>query len=106
MRKSIMVVVAVLSLGITSLAFATPKSMMHGKHSSGTVVSVNETDKSFVLSDGKKNTTVYWTGATKVTGGSLKANEHVSVRWMEKDGKVWATAVNVGSAKTAATARK
>jgi hypothetical protein len=106
MRKSIIVLVAVLSLGFSSLAFAGSKTMMHGKHSSGTVVSVNETDKSFVLRDGKKDTTVYWTGATKVTGGSLKANEHVNVRWMEKDGKVWATAVNVGSAKTAATAKK
>lgn len=104
--KKVTIIVMVLVLAMSVSAFAKGKMAKSSGSTvtSGSVVSVDQSAKSFVLSSGGKNTTVYWTADTKVSGGELKANEKVSVRWMMKDGKAWAKSVRVGgrSAKKAA----
>ena len=72
----------------------------------GSVSSVDDKAMSFVVksADGK-DTTVFWNKDTKVTGAkALAAGQNVTVTWMEKDGKNWASAVKVEAPK--ATTKK
>jgi hypothetical protein len=73
----------------------------HGRESSGTVESVNNDAKTFVLDSAGKDQTLYWTDATKVNGGTLAAKEKVTVRWMVKAGKRTATSISIAAPKTA-----
>lgn len=103
--KKLTIVVMVLVCVVSVSAFAKGKAMKSStKVTSGDIVSVDAAAKSFVLKSGGKDTTVYWTDKTKVSGGEVKANEHATVHWMMKDGKAWATSVKIsaGSAKKAA----
>ena len=103
MKKSFVVFTAILCFVAFALtASAKGRYKMHGRNSAGTISSVDDTGKSFVLKSGKTDTTIYWTDATKVTGGTVKADERVVVRWMEKDGKKIATSVKITPPKTAA----
>ncbi len=104
MKKSITVFIAILCL-VTVSAFA-KGPMRHGRNSAGTIASVDDAGKSFVLRSGKTDTTVYWTAATKVTGGTVKADEHAVVRWMSKDGKNFATSIKITPVKAAAAPAK
>ena len=68
----------------------------HGKGVEGTISKVDMVGKTVVVktADGKE-TTYYWNDATKVEG-MLKEGETVHIKAVEKDGKMWATAVHVG----------
>lgn len=102
--------VAVLSLiTLASLASASIKAGRpnHASSLSGTVASVDEAGKMLTVKNkAGKETTLAWTDATKVTGGSLKAGERVSIRWIEKDGKSVATSIQIAPVKTAASHKK
>lgn len=81
---------------------AVPKSAVkpstHGQELSGTIASVDAHAKTFVIRDAAgKTTTVTWTAATRVEGGTLQPNERVTVRAMAKDGKTIATSVKVAA---------
>jgi Cu/Ag efflux protein CusF len=90
----------------TTTTTKTHKAVTHGTSIKGTIKSVDETAKSFVLTSGTKDNTIYWTTATKVNGGPLAAGQNIVGRAMEKDSKWWATSVKVMPVKAAAAATK
>ena len=110
MKRSLTLTLAlIVTLAAFSAFAATAKShkpMSHGTELKGTISSIDDPAKSFVLNSAGKDSTIYWTTATKVHGGPLKATESVVVRAMEKDSKWIATSIKVEPAKTAAATTK
>ena len=66
----------------------------------GSVVSVDQSGKSFVLKDDAtgKEVTVYWDASTKVNG-DLKPGSMVSVMTADQGGKTTATTIDIKAAK-------
>jgi hypothetical protein len=66
----------------------------------GTVVSVDQSGKSFVVKDeaSGKETTVYWDSTTKMSG-DLKQGSMVSIQTTDQGGKVMATSIDAKGAK-------
>ena len=66
----------------------------------GSITSVDNTAKSFVIKDeaSGKEVTVYWTGATKLNG-ELKVGSVVSIESSEQGGRTVATSIDATSAK-------
>jgi hypothetical protein len=66
----------------------------------GTVSSVDQSGKSFVIKDDAtgKEVTVYWDSSTKVTG-DLKPGSMVSIQTTDQGGKVMATSIDAKGAK-------
>lgn len=66
----------------------------------GTITSVDNTAKSFVVKDEAtgKETTVFWDSTTKVNG-EMKVGSMVSVQSSQASGRTTATSVDVQSAK-------
>jgi hypothetical protein len=91
-----------LAIGLASVSSAKGNSANHAIAMSGTVSSVDQTAKSFLLKakDGKE-TPISWTAATKVRGGELKEGERVNVSVFAKDGKNIATSIRISPAKVA-----
>ncbi|HYB52998.1 MAG TPA: hypothetical protein VEG84_03950 [Thermoanaerobaculia bacterium] len=82
---------------------STPKN--HASTLTGTVAAMDEVKKTLVVHDAQgKDTQVVWTGATRMTGGTLKIGQSVTVRWMHRDGKKIATIVKVHDAESVTTA--
>ena len=87
--------VAVLCLAVVAMA---GKKM--GGASEGTITKVDMAGKMMMVKDSAgKESTIYWTDATKVEGGELKEGSLVHYKGTEKDGKMWATWVHVGEMK-------
>ncbi len=102
---------ASLGLALTLLlaggaAFAEPPaSKSHANTLSGTVSSVDATRKNLRVKDAAgKETAFVWTGATHMSGGTLKVGEKVTVRWMAREGKKVATVVKVHAPESETTA--
>ncbi len=73
------------------------RAKTHGYSLSGTITSVDESRKTFVVKNtAGKDTTLVWTAATSVVGGQLKAGASVTLRYLNKDGKHIATSVVIG----------
>lgn len=93
-------------LSFAALAFALAGSLFgalpnkakaHGLPLSGRVASVDDSKKTFVVvSAGGKATSLVWTDATKITGGTLKAGEPITLRYLDKNGIHIATSVRIG----------
>lgn len=99
--KKVSIVFLVLLVVVGSAFARGTKAARHGTQVAGEIMSVNQTAKSLVISQAGKDMTIYWTAATKVTGGSLAAGERATIRSMQKDGKWIATSVKVtGAAST------
>ena len=65
----------------------------------GTVSSVDQSGKSFVIKDeAGKETTVYWDSSTKMSG-DLKPGSMVTIQTTDSGGKVMATSISTASAK-------
>ena len=66
----------------------------------GTVASVDQSGKSFVVKDeaSGKEVTVYWDSSTKVNG-DLKPGSMVSLQTTDQGGKMTATSIDIKSAK-------
>jgi Domain of unknown function (DUF5666) len=66
----------------------------------GTVASVDQSGKSFVIKDDAtgKEVTVYWDSSTKVNG-DLKPGSMVSIQTTDQGGKVMATSIDAKGAK-------
>ena len=66
----------------------------------GSVVSVDQSGKSFVIKDDAtgKETTVYWDASTKLSG-DLKQGSMVSIQTTDQGGKVMATSIDAKGAK-------
>jgi len=91
---------------VAAVALAdSPNPKSHTKALSGTITTLDTASKSLTVRDGKgKETRLVWTGATRVTGGTLKTGEQVTVRWMSRDKKRVATIVQVHTAEAETTA--
>jgi hypothetical protein len=92
-------IVSVLALALAaSLSGDSPsKAKTHGYALSGTVASVDEKGKTFVVKNAAgKGTSLVWTTATTVVGGQLKPGASVTLRYLNKDGKHIATSVSIG----------
>jgi hypothetical protein len=96
--------IIILSLAVllvaTSLFAATTKApaaaKSHGKSVHGTVAKLDDAAKTFeVKSSAKKTYDLQWNDATKVTGGTLKDGEAVTVKYMVHDGKNVATSIMI-----------
>jgi hypothetical protein len=93
-----------LSIAVLSVlsAAAPSKAKVHGFALSGTVASVDEAGKTFVVASASgRKTTLAWTPATKVTGGVLKPGEKVTLRYLDKDRKHIATSIQVEAPRVA-----
>ena len=105
MKSSRIIILSLAVLLVASSLFAaTTKApaaaKSHGKSVHGTVAKLDEGAKTFdVNSSAKKSTMVQWNDATKVTGGTLKDGETVTVKYMVHDSKNVATSVMIAAAK-------
>lgn len=80
------------------------KAKAHGYALSGTIASLDESRKTFVVkSAAGKSTSLVWTAATTVVGGRLMAGASVTLRYLNKDGKHIATSVSIGEPPAAKT---
>jgi hypothetical protein len=99
MKSSRVIIASLAVLLIVSAAFAattTKAPAPHGKSVHGTLAKLDEKAKSFtVTSAAKKNYDLQWNDATKVSGGTLKDGESVTVRYMIHDGKNVATSIMI-----------
>jgi len=92
-------IVSVLAMALTAaLSGDSPnKAKTHGYALSGTIASVDESRKTFVVKNAAgKDTALVWTAATTVMGGQLKAGQRATLRYLNKDGKHIATSVRIG----------
>ena len=97
-------------LGLLAIAAASDpaKARIHGYAVSGTVISVDEAGKTFVVkSPSGRQTHLIWTDATVVVGGTLAAGQKVTLRYLDRDRKHIATSIRIGASSTpsSATAR-
>jgi hypothetical protein len=96
MRKIACLAVALCALLAASAGAEPEKGKGHGYSVSGTIVRVDEEAKTFtVLSGSTREVTLVRTSATRISGSKLKAGEHVTARWIDRNGKKIATAVRV-----------
>jgi hypothetical protein len=79
---------------------STSQSQAQATSIKGTVVSVDQSGKSFVIKDDAtgKETTVYWDSSTKMSG-DLKAGSMVSIQTTDQGGKTMATSIDAKGAK-------
>ena len=104
MRKLIALAVALtFALLLPSLAAAHDTHKSSTPHFSGTITSWDDNAKQATVKDSAgKEKSFGWNEKTTVTG-TPKVGEHASVKYTkDKDGKIWATHVSIGT-KTAST---
>jgi len=102
MKSSRIIILSLALVLLVSSAFAatTKAPATHGKSVHGTVARLDEGTKTFIVnSSAKKTYDLQWNDATKVTGGSLKDGESVTVRYMVHDGKNVATSIMIVAPK-------
>lgn len=73
------------------------KAKAHGIALSGRISFVDPVKKIFGVRDGAgREIPLWWTAATKVTGGELKVGEMVILRYLDRGAKHIATSIHVG----------
>ena len=98
---------SLLVVGSFAFADSNKAKSSHGGTARGTIASVDQTAKTFVLRDAAgKEMTVSWNDATKVKGGSLKEGEQVQIRTVDKNGGHVATSISIEPSKPAKAAKK
>lgn len=102
--------ISLVTLGfLATLAASDPeKARVHGYALSGTIVSVNETAKIFVVkSSSGRQTHLSWTDATVVIGGTIAVGQKVTLRYLDRGRTHVVTSIRVGPSPTpsATTAR-
>lgn len=98
----------ILGLLATVAASDPPKARIHGYSASGTIVSVDEAARTFVVkAPSGRQTRLSWTDATVVIGGAIAVGQKVTLRYLDRDRKHIATSIRIGSGPTpsATTAR-
>ncbi len=99
MRRIGIISILAMVLSATLTAASPSKAKVHGYPLSGTVASVDQNNKTFVVrSSTGKTTTLVWTPATTMAGGELKVGEKVTLRYLDRNGKHFATSVVIGEA--------
>lgn len=101
MKKTALFALIAFAATVAVASAATAKSA-HATTISGTVSAVDQKTKTFSLKDANgKQTSITWTAATRVRGGTLKDGQRVDVSVFEKDGRNVATSIRIASAKMA-----
>ena len=98
MKTSRITILSLAVLLIVSSAFAATAAKApapHGKSVHGTLLKLDEKAKTFEVKQAARMYDLAWNDATKVTGGTLKDGETVTVRYMVHDGKNVATSVMI-----------
>ncbi len=97
MRRIGIISILAMVLSATLPAASPSKARVHGYPLSGTVASVDQNNKTFVVrSSAGKMTTLVWTPATTMAGGDIKVGEKVTLRYLDRNGKHFATSIVVG----------
>ncbi len=76
----------------------TPPARMraHGISLSGRISDLDLAKKKLSVRDGAgRETSLVWTGATKISGGELKIGESVTLRYLDKDTRHIATTIKI-----------
>jgi hypothetical protein len=101
MKSSRIIIISLsILLMVTAAYSATTKAPApHGKSVHGTVGKLDESAKTFTVTSAKKSWDLQWNDATKVSGGTLKDGEGVTVRYMVRAGKNVATSIMIAGPK-------
>ena len=101
MKTARITIVSLAVLLVVSSVFAatTKAPASHGKSVRGTLQKLDEPAKTFSVKARAGQTALEWNAATRVTGGSLKDGETVTVRYMVHDGKNVATSIMIAAPK-------
>jgi hypothetical protein len=103
--KTALGMLSALFLAASAAAVEPATSKNHAHALSGTVAAMDGPGKTLAIRDAKgKETRVTTTSATRVSGGKLEPGARVTVRWMVRDHKNVATAVQVHPPETDRTA--
>jgi hypothetical protein len=99
--KRFLVACLVVGIALSAVALA-GEHKMGDKAKAGTIVKVDNDQKMMVVKSatGSDQWTIYWNADTKVEGDAPKEGAMVSFKAAEKDGKMWATWVKTGEAKS------
>jgi hypothetical protein len=90
-----------LGLFLTVAASEPDKAKVHGYAASGTIVSVDEAAKTFVLkSPSGRQTRLSWTDATVVIGGTIAVGQKVTLKYLDRERKHIATSIRIGPPPT------
>src|ERR1700737_4804828 len=91
-----LVALACLPLLLATQIAVPSKAKVHGFSLSGTVVRIDEGKKTLAVRNaGGKETTLVWTNATKVFGGTLAVGQAVTLKYLDRDGKHIATSIQI-----------
>jgi hypothetical protein len=94
--KTALGIVSALFLAASAAAVEPVTSKNHAHALSGTVASMDGPGKTLTIRDTRgKETRLVTTSATRVSGGKLEAGAKVTVRWVAREHKNVATAVQV-----------
>jgi hypothetical protein len=95
-------VLAFLPLLVAAQIAAPSKAKVHGFSLSGTVVRIDAGKKTLAVRNAAgKETTLAWTNATSVFGGTLAVGQAVTLKYLDRDGKHIATSIHIGPASAA-----
>lgn len=102
MKKTLtLAVAAMLCVAVVALADEAKKSGAGEKKVSGTISQLDLEAKTLtVASADGKTWSISWTDSTRVLGGELKEGEAVSLGYVESEGRMWASWIRVGGAKS------
>ena len=92
---------AALPVSPTPKPTAVPRTKSHAHAVDGRVVSVNPTRSFVVRTTSGEESTLVLTGATHLSGGTLKPGERVAVRYLVREGKKVATSIRVEAPQSA-----
>jgi YD repeat-containing protein len=107
LKRFLLPALVIMVIGLTATAEVKTRRPHHTTMLVGTTVSVDKTGKLVTVKESSgKETTLAWSDATKVTGGTLQEGEKVTVRCMEKDGKTLATAIQIHGSSQSAPKKK
>jgi len=102
MKSSRIIIISLAILLMVTAAYSattTKAPAPHGKSVHGTVGKLDESAKTFTVTSAKKSWDLQWNDATKVSGGTLKDGEGVTVRYMVHAGKNVATSIMIAGPK-------
>ncbi|MEP6800383.1 MAG: hypothetical protein ABJC07_00495 [Acidobacteriota bacterium] len=93
------------AMAVSSAPARTPavRARAHGISLSGRVSGLDPVKKTLSVRDGAgRETSLVWTGATKISGGELKIGESVTLRYLDKDTRHIATTIRISPPPAAA----
>ena len=103
-RRRLSLAILPLLVAVAASAAEKPDSRSHARTLAGKVTSLDPARRILAVRDGRgKETHLFLTGATRVSGGKLAPGAEVTVRWVSRDRRSVATAVRVHVTEAGAT---